>query len=79
MGKASGYRNFRRQRKISMTNFRRPPSVGCGPSIAPLACGEEITPSLRSSFASIYFNMTPYDSKLSLDEDDSSSVRSDML
>lgn len=78
MGKASGYRNIRRQRKVSMTNFRRPPSVSSGPGIAPLASGEEITPSLRSSFASVYFNMTPYDSTLSLDEENISSACSDM-
>lgn len=37
-----------------------------GRRLAPLAAGEEVTPSLRSSYASVYYNITPYESDLSL-------------
>nr|CAD7429121.1 unnamed protein product [Timema monikensis] len=33
---------------------------------APLATVEEVTPSLRSSFASVYYNLTPYESDISV-------------
>ncbi|XP_049802408.1 uncharacterized protein LOC126236847 isoform X1 [Schistocerca nitens] len=50
-----------KMRKISSTS-----SCFGGRRLAPLASGEDVTPSLRSSFASVYYNMTPYPSDLSL-------------
>lgn len=46
----------------SIVSIKRKASSSSARLPAPLAGVEEITPSLRSSFASVYYNITPYES-----------------
>lgn len=50
----------------SIVSIKRKVSCSSTRLRAPLAGVEEITPSLRSSFASVYYNITPYESMSSV-------------
>jgi len=54
------------QRIPSAASVKLKVSASSGKLHAPLAGVEEITPSLRSSFGSVYYNITPYESTSSI-------------